>query len=180
VDRQIIDYLPPVLAGLREVKHIMNAEQPELELLWKNCDNALDDQFIEDMTINGIGRWETMLDIMPSATDTIDTRRFRIRTKLNEKLPFTLQMLRRSLRSLCGRDGYTVQVNPSNFTVIVRIALFADENFQDVKDLLKRMIPANMIIDLSFQYNTNNNISKYTYGELKNHTHYSLRNEVNI
>lgn len=176
-DRNLINYLPYFLRGVREYKCIMtDGEQPEINLLWKAIENTMKDQFISDATANGVQRWERILGIVPKGTLSLDERKFTILTKLNEKLPFTFTTLRERLETLCGEDNFSVVVD--GFSVIVRVALAAKNNLADVDDLLKRMIPANMVIDLSIKYNPHEDLRTYTHEQLNAYTHEELRNEV--
>lgn len=178
-ERKLIEYLPHIIRDVREYKAIMNdAEQPEMVLSWGAIDNALNDQFIVDATENGVSRWEKILGIVPQATLTLEERKFTILTRINEQLPFTLRTLEESLKSLCGIDGYSVQLYANEYILVVKVALVAKNNFDDVKRLLERIVPANMIIQLSIIYNTHEVLSAYTHQELKKYTHYDLRNEV--
>lgn len=174
----MIDYLPPVAAKLREFKALMLAEQKEVETLWVDIGNALNNQFLEDMTLYGIKRWEDMLGVTPKATDTIDARKFRIQVRINEELPFTIRMLEQSLTTLCGEGGFSVALDAGIYTLIVRVALTSKSNYDEVGGLLDRVVPVNMIIDLSLQYNTHRQFIVFTHGEMQAKTHDTIRNEV--
>ena len=93
MERKIIDYLPPYLTVYKEIKAIMEAEQPEFEIVWPQAENVLNDQFVSDSSTIGIERMEKILGIIPKKTDTLDERKFRILVKLNEQLPYTLPVL---------------------------------------------------------------------------------------
>lgn len=178
-ERRLINYLPPILRDVREYKAIMNdAEQSEVEELWKAADDVLNNQFITDATEKGVLRWERVLGIVPQATLSLNERKFTILARLNEQLPFTLKNLENLLRILCGEDGFTVQINPSGYTLIVKIALTAKKNYSDVEQMLKRIVPANLLIQLSLMYNTYEQLNLFNHQNLKVHTHYQLRNEV--
>ena len=178
-DRHLIDYIPPFLRGVREYKAILeDAEQPEMVLIWDAAKNALNDQFIVDATENGISRWEKILGIIPKATLTLDERKFTILTKINEQLPFTITTLNERLTSLCGKDGYSLTLDNTNYTLDVKVALTAKNNFEDVSSLLQRIVPANLVVTLSLRYNQYETMAKLTHGQLQRYTHYGLRNEV--
>lgn len=178
-NRQLMDYLPHIIREVREYKAILNdAEQPEMVAMWGAADDALKDQFIEEATENGVSRWEKILRIDSKATATLDERKFTILSRINEQLPFTLRTLTESLDSLCGADGYTVQLKENEYTLIVRVALEAASNYNDVKELLDRVVPANIVIQLTVLYNAHKVFTPYTHQELKAYTHYQLRNEV--
>jgi hypothetical protein len=178
-DRNLIEYLPEFLRSVKEYEAILTlAEQPEMVELWKAEENALNDQFVVDSTEYGVSRWEKILGIVPKATDSLDVRKFSILTRINEQLPFTITTLKEQLKSLCGEDGYEVNLDASKFILSVKVALTAKSNFDDVNSLLKRVVPANLVVDLSLKYNKNNVLKAYTHGQLESYTHNQLRNEA--
>lgn len=178
-ERTLIEYLPHIIRDVRQYKAIMNdAEQPEMVDMWQAVDDALNDQFIVDATENGVSRWEKILGIVPQATLTLDERKFTILTRINEQLPFTIRTLEKSLKSLCGANGYVVQLQANECILIVKVALVAKQNFNDVQRLLERIVPANMVINLSVIYNTHEVLSAFTHQWLHKYTHHDLRNKV--
>ena len=94
-DRKLIHYLPPFVQEYVEIQEIMKTEQHETDLLWIATEGVFADQFIQDATINGVSRWESMLGISPKGTDTLDERKFRVLSKLNQELPYTLRKFSR-------------------------------------------------------------------------------------
>lgn len=82
------------------------------------------------------------------------------------------------LQSLCGEDGYSVEVQNELYTLKVKIALVAKSNFDDVDVLLRRVVPANMIIELELKYNTWGIIKDFTWGYLKTKTWKEIKDEV--
>ena len=155
-----------------------DAEQSEIAFLWDAVDSAFNDQFVNSATLNGVQRWEAILNIRPRGTDSLDTRKFRIISRLNEQLPYSLPALKNMLQTLCGEDGYSVEVQNDTYTLIVKIALVAKENFDDVDILLNKVVPANMVIDLSLKYNQYGLLRAFTHGALRSYAHSQLRNEV--
>lgn len=178
-NRKLIEYIPPFLRNVKEYNIILeNSEQPEMILLWDALNNGLNDQFVIDATENGVSRWEKILGIVPKATLTLNERKFTILTKINEQLPFTITTLKEQLKNLCGEDGYVLTLNGDNYTLDVKVALTAINNFEDVKSLLQRVVPANLVVTLSLKYNQQELLTKYTHEQLQAYTHYDLRNEV--
>lgn len=178
-DRNLIDYIPPFLKNVREYKVILeDVEQPEMVSIWNAISNAFNDQFIIDATENGVSRWEKILGIIPKATLNLKERKFTILSKINEQLPFTLTTLEEQLKILCGEGGYSVNLNTNNYTLDVKIALTAKNNFEDINSLLQRIVPANLVITLNLKYNQQELLTKLTHEQLQAYTHYDLRNEV--
>lgn len=178
LDRNLIDYLPQVLKEKRELKLTFQSEQIEIEKSWDALKNALNDQFVVDSTEYGVSRWEKILGIIPKATETLDIRKFRILTRLNEQLPYTFTTLKQQLEALCGSDGYSLTLKNEIYTIEVKVNLIAKSNFDDVAALLHRVIPANMVIDLKLIYNQQSTLSQFTHGQLQAYTHNQLRSEV--
>lgn len=180
-ERQMIEYIPHILRDVREYKLILtDADEPEVASLWGKLDDAMNDQFIQDATDNGIARWEKILNITPKANWTLDERRFEVLTKVNEQIPFTLTSLKEQLNSLCGEDGYSVELNASTFTLHVEIALAEQNKYNAVITLLQRIVPANIVIDVGIKYNKNELLEKWTHQGLTAYTHYQVRSDTSI
>lgn len=177
-NRRLIDYLPLFMQEYRELAVVMETEQPEIDRLWDVIENTLADQFIQESTETGIKRWESMLGISPKGTDSLDERKFRIMSKLNQELPYTLRKLESALTTLCGADGYSIEVKAAEYHIEVKLALGSHSNYAEVEDILKKMIPANMTQYIQVMYNGNDVIAKFTHAQLSAYTHNQMRNEV--
>ncbi|MEA4934801.1 MAG: hypothetical protein VB071_14650, partial [Lawsonibacter sp.] len=77
-----------------------------------------------------------------------------------------------------GADGFSAILAGSAFTLTVRVALTAKQNYDDVESMLGRIVPANLVIDLSLLYNQHQYLAGFSYGRLAAYTHDQLRNEV--
>lgn len=180
VDRNIdvLEYLPPVMRVFKENKEIAKAENPQIIKLWQAVRTGMDDQFIQTSTEYGISRRERMLNIFPSGSDTLETRKFRLLTFYNQQAPYTRRVLRNLLTALCGENGYTLSIDAVNKIIRVRVELTVRGMFNAVQDLLERIVPANMVIDVQLRYNQYNKFSSFTHAQLAAFTHNQLRNEV--
>lgn len=176
MERKLIDYLPTFLREYAELRGVMDGEQPEFERAWNAADAVLDNQFIYTADSDGLSRWESLLGITPKGTYTLDERRFNILTRINQELPYTLPQLRVMLEALCGTGNYTARV--TDYVLLVKIALVAKNSFDDVADLLDRITPVNMVIDLQQIYNTHAEVGRYTHAALAAWTHSQIRSEV--
>ena len=178
-ERKLIDYIPPFLTNVKEYKAILvDGEEPEIVSAWRMIDATLNEQFIHDCTEEGVERWEKILGIVPKATFTLNERKFTILTKMNERVPFTITTLTEQLKSLCGEDGYLITLDNDHYMLKVQVALSAKNNFEDVKVLLQRVVPANLTIVLTLKYNQHKIFANHTHESLNSITHYQLRNEV--
>ena len=174
----ILEYLPGVIAEVKEIQTHAIAEHPELSALWEANTNAYNDQFLYTMTEYGIKRWEKMLRISPMGTDTLEDRRFRIINRLNAQLPYTFRMLEAHLIQMCGENDYTISYDTASWTLSIRIALTSKKQFDEILVLVNQMIPVNIILDYDLLYNTHDVLSAFTHGRLAAYTYGALRNEV--
>ncbi len=178
-DVDILNYYPNVITAIEEFQHLANAVNPELNKLWGKYKNIFDNQFIATLDENGCLRWEKLLKITAMGTDTLEDRRFRILARLNENIPYTYRKLENMLTTLCGND-YTMQLQNNEYRLIVRIALSVQKQFNEVKKLLTKFVPANIIIDLDLLYNQYNKYLKNRYKDLSIFTYQQLRSDENI
>ena len=167
-----------VIRDYAEFQGIMGSEQPEIEKAWNTTDDLLDNQFIPTAGNMGLSRWEKILGITPKGTDSLEDRRFRILTRINEELPYTLPQLRNILETLCGKGNYSADVEEGTYQLLVKIGLAAKNNFNDVESLLNRVVPQNMVVTLLQLYNTHAELGRFTHAQLAAYTHNQLRNEV--
>lgn len=170
MDRKLIDYLPEQVSEIHEFKVIMNAEQSEIERLWDKVDEGLSNQFLATATEYGIERWERMLKLSKKDTDSIEDRRLRILAKVNEQLPFTKITLEDSLKALCGENGYKLVISYGEYRVNVQVALTAKTMLDEVDKLLRRVLPANLLVTVVLLYNQWAKLETKTWEELESLT----------
>lgn len=60
----------------------------------------------------------------------------------------------------------------------IRVMLKVKQNYDDVETLLNRIVPENLVLDLSLMYNQHQTLAAFTHAQLAAYTHYFLRNEV--
>lgn len=125
--------IPDVLKDVREIKALIDTENIEMNLLNAALALYLNNTFVETADSYGIGRWEAMLQIVPKLTDTLDERRFRVLSRINERLPFTIRSLEQQLATLCGPSGYTVELLHEQYLLKVRVELTAKSKLEDVR-----------------------------------------------
>ena len=177
MDRKLIDYLPVFIQEYAEIKAIIDAEQVDVMKAWIDAENVMSDQFVREATENGVKRWESILKITPKATYTLDERKFNILARLNEQLPFTIKSLKKALESMCGEDGYTLKLDHNNYVLAIKLSLLNENNIEAIKQLLKRMVPANIITSVSL-FNTHSMVGGFTHEQLAQFTHKQVREEM--
>ena len=175
----VLDYLPKVIRTIKEFEVLGDAENPEINNLWLDNQIVLNNQFINTLDEQGCARWEKMLDITPKGTATIEDRRLAILARINASLPYTYRQLENFLRNICD-DDYTMTLDNANYTLTVLLNLSRQNQFDEVSNLLARVIPANLICNVSLKYNQYKIIKPYRYRLLVNYTCHEIRIEENF
>ena len=170
----LLSYWMPFLRSLKEFKEIAKAEEPEIIALLEAIDTSLDNFFIPTANEYGISRYESMLGLFPIEGEDLEARRFRVLSKWNDRLPYTESELRARLTSLCGADGYELDINYNEYTITVKVALTNKDILPMVKELLDKMVPCNMVISLYLMYTTYEWLEDYTHADLSQYTHAEL------
>lgn len=176
--KKLQDYLPPILLKTYEFPLLCDTEQPEIDRLHDAADAVLDAQFLSTAGEYAIQRYEKIFGITPMDTDTLAERRFKVLTRINTQLPFSVRRLRQQLATLCGADGYRMEIDGGKYTLTVKVALTAKRNQQAVEELLADIVPANMVCTTSLLYNQHADLTRFTHAQLALLTHFEIREEV--
>ncbi len=145
--RQLKNYLPFIVREYDVYEALMAAEQPELSLAWDSYDLTFANQFIDTADNYGLSRWETMLQIVPQAGDTIESRRIKIKAKLNTIVPYTIRALIQKVDALANGEPYTVNIAEATYILHIITQWETNGKVDGLKDILERMVPVNIVID---------------------------------
>lgn len=173
-----LGYLPQIFKQVEEIQAIAHVETPILEGLWQAIEDILNDQFIVTATDSGLSRQEKMLKLNVPATDTIETRRFRLLSRYQEQAPYTNKVLKQLLDSLLGEGKYYYERNVAEKWLTVKLELTVKGQFEAVELMLERITPQNMILKVELRYNQHIMLTRYTHAQLAAFTHKHLREDV--
>ncbi len=137
----ISNYWITIVRDTAQFGQIAVAENPEFNNLAECIFNALEDTFIQSASEYGVKRWESMLQIAPSASDTLEERKARILTYLNLKLPYTWRVLIQLIANVVDDDRY--YINYDNDTQKLYIEVI-ETSHKKIDDLASRVIPMNL------------------------------------
>lgn len=151
----LASYLPQVIRDAAEFQAICTAENPELTQVFDCLENVKADQFVLDATVNGVRRWEKIIEIAPIA-DTLDERKAEILQRMNEQIPYTYRMFDNVLTVMLGADGYNLELQANDY--ILKIHLYTSSKAKKVSSLARRIVPANLMLNLSVEFTDKLNI----------------------
>lgn len=172
------EYLPEIFRSIREFRAITAAETEEITALWGSLEEVFNDQFLNEATENGIARRERMLGIVPSAADTLDSRRFRLKTMYGEALPYTRRSLEAQLKELCGENGYVINFETRSFAVGIKVALSVKSQINAVNEMFERVLPYNMVFSVKLMYNQWHQLTPRTWNEYRKLTWKSIKEDL--
>ncbi len=142
------EYLPPFLREYKELRAVMETENPELEAAWKAAQRVLDNEFIETADEYGIARFEKLLEIIPSNDDTLESRRARVYSRWFTELPYTLRMFAKKLELMSGGSKFTITEDYEHYRVQVDTGFELFGQVDELERLVELMFPCNIAADV--------------------------------
>ena len=143
---------PELVRVTREFQALGETEETAFGEVWAALDAVWQNQFIDTLDETGCGRWEQLLGMQCRLTDTVAERRFRIRARLNEELPFTLRALVQALTALCGAGQFEYELLREEYCLRIGLELTVQRLYEEVEALAGRMVPANLVVEVYLRY----------------------------
>lgn len=116
--------------------------------LMSEMERLKQNQFLATATKESIEAYEQMLGITKDEKDTLESRRFRVQSKVYQTLPYTTQILRKMLNALCGEKNYKLEVNFEKGMLTCLISEKYKKHFQDIVNLLDNIVPLNLFVNV--------------------------------
>lgn len=146
MERKLIQYLPYAVRDFEDFQGITTGEQPEFELVWDAHEQVFNNQFIDTMDDYGLSRWEAMLKITPKGTDTLDTRRARIKTQLNNFVPYPIRVFAQMLTAIANGEPFTLTIEPGSYLLEIVTQWGASGQVEGLEYLIENIVPCNIAI----------------------------------
>lgn len=176
----LLSYWMPVLRQLKEFKEIAKAEEPELRYLLEACDRTLRNLFITTADEYGISRYEKMMGIFPDEGADLETRRFSVQVKWNDKVPYTDEELYNRLLSLCGNeDAFEITPHYEEYKIDITTELGVKGAFDAVTNLIMDMLPCNLVLTLKNLLKACKSSSLYVGVVISTAMSYQITNDIN-
>ena len=170
---------PQIITQIPDIAQLYEINEAQCEALDDAVQELDDDLFLSDMHEGFVERWEGILKITPNATDTLDERRFRVKTTMMDKLPYTIRVLDGKLSELCP-GGYEITLNSNKTHLNIAIAIRSQSSINDVVELVEKMLPLNMTYEVSELFSRYGALTSYTHQQLSAYTHQEIREDVTL
>ena len=145
-DVELLKHLPLFIQEYREIRQIMNAENPEFQTAEDETEIIFNNQFIQSCNLQGIAKFESLMGITPETDDTLESRISRVLTRWNDTVPYTFIVLCQRLDLLCGKDNYEIIRDIDKYTMDITTHLELTGQAEELDYMLDYMIPANIAI----------------------------------
>lgn len=152
INVDILNYLPLHIAEIDEFQRISKVYDKYLRLIWQTFDKEELNRFLATMGEDECSKWESLLQIVPLPSDTLEDRLNRIRGYHISDLPYTPNKLDEVLKVVCGAGNYTISINAEKFLIDCGIKLVSVSMITVVGDMIRKRIPANMSVNVYVLY----------------------------
>lgn len=140
-----VDYYPPMMKELREIKVLGNALDAVLEQAKYNLDLLRSELYIDTATEIGLSMWERILNIEVLNPD-VEVRRFEVRSRLFGKK----MSLRDRLNILIGEENYNMTVDYMEYFVQFYFLFEFKELENIIVNMLERLLPLNLNYNIKY------------------------------
>lgn len=155
----IVLYLPKVLQKIKELEQICKSEDTQFNIIEDLITKIYNETIVDIATEYGIKRYENILGIIPSSTDSLSVRRFRIINLIQMKLPFTKIWLKNKLTEITGSEsGWVININYQDYIVTIVLSGLDTQLMGEVQKQLREAIPANMGLEIGGEALTSSDI----------------------
>ena len=144
INVNLLSYLPQFMQEYREIRRIMESEEPELRLLWELLRKVFNNQFIQYCDEDGIIKFEEMLGLHRYENDTLEIRIFRVLTYWNDQIPYTWRVLVNRMDQLCGTGNYELRPNFNAYELGITTKFDDAKKYDELNNMLKTILPANL------------------------------------
>ena len=148
-DVHLIDYLPTYLKGYTEIAQTLIAEDPEFKLLWEACNQLLQNAFTATADEYGIAKREKLIGVLPSAMDTLESRRSRVQSLWWNQTPYSIRAFVKKLVELCGENSFEVdKTRLEEYYLGIVTHLNQYGQLESLNRIVTGMTPQNVVIDV--------------------------------
>lgn len=177
MDINTIHWFPNHIADMRDFQEIAKAYDYLLMQAMDNMQKVFKNQFLNTLDEDGCAMHEQILGIGANPVDTLEDRRRRIRGYYASDLPYTENKLRQVLSAMCEKNGFEMIVDEKKYQVDIQIRLNSVNMVNNVREIARKMIPANMVVNVNIIYNIHQRFQIFTHADLSKYTHEQLRSD---
>lgn len=142
--KTLLEYLPPFLREYYEFKQLCKSGDIEVSSIDKAVDWNFDSAFISDCDATVLSKYERLLGIIPTSSQSIENRRNKVLLQWNTVASMTLPQFISKLQEYCGKDNFTVDNSREQFYQLVIWLNIHKVDIPLIKDFIDTWLPMNV------------------------------------
>lgn len=159
-------YLPDTVKELREFQNLSEIEGTVLEEAAEARDSLVNNQWILTAERSGLLRMAKMMGFLGAEVLETEALREEILYRWNSRSPYTEFHLQDWLDGCCGAGQYQVNLEQEKYRLKLVLELSVKEKQEFLKKHLRKIVPANLILDVDLNVNTYGDLEVMTYGQM--------------
>ena len=167
MENRYLYYLPNTVRELQDFQKLGEIEGALLAEAAVAKDTVVNNQWILTAEKGGLLRLARMMGL--HGAEVMETERLReeILFRWNSRSPYTLFHLQDWLDGCLGADSYTVKVQQEKYLMQLVLELWVKEKKEFLEKHLRRIIPANLMLEVKLNVNTYGKLQVMTHGQMK-------------
>ena len=167
MENRYLYYLPNTVRELQEFQKLSEIEGAILAEASMEKDAVVNNQWILTAEKSGLLRLARMMGL--HGAEVMETERLReeILFRWNSRTPYTLCQLQDWLDGCLGADSYTVKVQQEQYLLQLVLELCVKEKKAFLEKHLRKIIPANLMLEVWLNVNTHRKLQAMTHGQMK-------------
>ena len=142
--KTLLEYLPPFLREYYEFKQLCKSGDIEVSSIDKAVDWNFDSAFISDCDATVLSKYERLLGIIPTSSQSIENRRNKVLLQWNTVASMTLPQFISKLQEYCGKDNIYVDTSREQFYQLVLWLNIHKVDVPIIKDFVDTWLPMNV------------------------------------
>ena len=167
MENRYMKYLPDTVSELQEFHKLSEIEGAILEEAAGAKDALVDNQWILTAKRSGLLRLAKIMGFLGAETMETEALREEILYRWNSRSPYTYFHLQDWLDGWCGADNYQATLEKEQYLLRLILKLNVKQKRDFVEKHLRKIIPANLLLEVDLNTNTYGNLKILTHGQMK-------------
>ncbi|WP_458408022.1 putative phage tail protein [Anaerotignum sp.] len=159
-------YLPDTVKELQEFQKIGQIEGSILEEAATARDALVKNQWILTAERSGLLRMAKMMGFLGAEMMETEELREEVLYRWNSRSPYTEFHLQDWLDGCCGEGKYQINLEQEKYRLQLVLELGVKEKRDFLEKHLRKIVPANLMLDVDLNVNTYGDLEVLTYGQI--------------
>lgn len=166
MENRYISYLPDTVNELQEFQKLGEMEGVILEEAAAAKDELIDNQWILTAQRSGLLRLAKIMGFLGAEILETETLREEILYRWNSRSPYTYFHLQDWLDGCLGEGNYLTELKKEQYFLHLVLELSVKEKKEFLQKHLRKIIPANLMLEVDLNTNTHGKLRVMTHGQM--------------